>query len=1007
VRFIGLVCAGKDTLPAQSVANRMMLVGVIEQYLESSRVIQPLFLAVALLFMASATPLVASSYYPLRPNDPLAAYLDRGQFGVHADGVGDDSDALQQAINHVEETTHQGVVFIPEGRYRLGKTVYVWEGIRLIGYGTNRPVFVLAKDTPGFQQGTWRYMIHFADRRASEGKPVVDASEFTFYSGISNINFELQEGNSAAVAIRFHVAQHGALTHMDFRLGSALAAVEDIGNQASDIHIYGGQYGILTKKTSPAWQFLLMDSSFEGQSAAAIHTQEVGFTMIRNRFAHMPVAIEIASSQVEQLYGRDLQLEDIRASALVLGNTRNLRHEVVLENVACSSVPHFLQGDNAIHAPSKFYVEDHFSYGLEIGEHGRERGMIMQHKERPLTQAAPLVGSDIPLFPSMDQWVDVRTLGVKGDGGTDDTAAFQAAIDQHPVLFLPSGMYRLTGSLTMKPNTVLIGFNPVTTQLTLLDDTAEFQKDGAPIPLLIAPQGGANIVAGIGVSTGLGNPRAAGVLWMAGSQSLLEDMTFIPGHTAYYTALSPARPAPAPIDRTKLAAYFDTQNPDLWVKDGGGGIFRGNWTHGSYAKVGLRVENTSTAGRIYQLSNEHHIRVEVQFHNAQNWDVYALQTEEENPAGAEAVALEIQDSQHLMFANTFIYRVSRNVAPKTYAVIVRNSTGIKFQNVKVFSQTRLAFDNAVIDETSGAAVRAHDFTCFVVQKGMKAPGPLPPPASIFVKNAKLEQLATGFSNAAGLTADDAGHIYFTDAAKHEIYRWNESNKQAEVIAELSHQPMVMGFVPPSSLLIATYEKAVYSLNLANPAAVQQVTEILAPTPDTKLLLPVGLHNELSVLTMMLEHRGYNYRPGSNTAILNVVLNEHRGYFYAPETSTAMMAGGTWRPILQSSQLAAFAIGDEHLITSEDDARTYSAKLDSSEHLSAKVFVERGGTSVVTDDTGNVYIASGQVYIYDKSGKQIGVLEVPERPSSLAFGGKDRDTLFIGARGSLYAIRVGH
>ena len=95
------------------------------------------------------------------------------------------------------------------------------------------------------------------------------------------------------------------------------------------------------------------------------------------------------------------------------------------------------------------------------------------------------------------------------------------------------------------------------------------------------------------------------------------------------------------------------------------------------------------------------------------------------------------------------------------------------------------------------------------------------------------------------------------------------------------------------------------------------------------------------------------------------------------------------------------------ITSEDDARTYSAKLDGREHLSAKVFVERGGTSVVTDDTGNVYIASGQVYIYNKSGKQIGVLEVPERPSSLAFGGKDRRTLFIGARGSLYAIRVGH
>src|SRR4030095_884489 len=98
--------------------------------------------------MAAATPLFASSYYPLRPSDPLAAYLEKGQFRVHGDGVGDDSEALQQAINRVEETTHQGVVFIPEGRYRLGKTVYVWEGIRLIGSGAHRPGVVLAEDTP-------------------------------------------------------------------------------------------------------------------------------------------------------------------------------------------------------------------------------------------------------------------------------------------------------------------------------------------------------------------------------------------------------------------------------------------------------------------------------------------------------------------------------------------------------------------------------------------------------------------------------------------------------------------------------------------------------------------------------------------------------------------------------------------------------------------------------------------------------------------------------------------
>jgi sugar lactone lactonase YvrE len=61
--------------------------------------------------------------------------------------------------------------------------------------------------------------------------------------------------------------------------------------------------------------------------------------------------------------------------------------------------------------------------------------------------------------------------------------------------------------------------------------------------------------------------------------------------------------------------------------------------------------------------------------------------------------------------------------------------------------------------------------------------------------------------------------------------------------------------------------------------------------------------------------------------------------------------------------------------------------------------------VVADAAGNVYVASGQVWIYDRNGKQIGVLEVPERPGSLAFGGKDKRTLFIGARSSLYSIRT--
>ena len=140
-------------------------------------------------------------------------------------------------------------------------------------------------------------------------------------------------------------------------------------------------------------------------------------------------------------------------------------------------------------------------------------------------------------------------------------------------------------------------------------------------------------------------------------------------------------------------------------------------------------------------------------------------------------------------------------------------------------------------------------------------------------------------------------------------------------------------------------------------------------------------------------------------MISVVENAHRGYFYAPGTKTAIIAGGTWRPILQSSTLAAFSPDDAHYLTSEDDGKTYCAKLGNDGRLTTSIFTERGGTSVVCDKAGNVYIASDQVYIYNRAGKQIGALELPERPGSLAFGGPDKRTLFIGARSSLYSIRT--
>src|ERR1700733_12109333 len=161
-------------------------------------------LLVTLLVTATCS---AASTYPTRLDDPAAVYLTAEEFHAHGDGKEDDSAAVQAAIDKLQATKGEGIVFVGQGRYRISHTIYLWPGVRLIGYGAQRPVFVLGENTPGYQDGI-AYMFFFAGARPRPEAPpyhppptprgavpplrnVPDANPGTFYSTISNIDFEI------------------------------------------------------------------------------------------------------------------------------------------------------------------------------------------------------------------------------------------------------------------------------------------------------------------------------------------------------------------------------------------------------------------------------------------------------------------------------------------------------------------------------------------------------------------------------------------------------------------------------------------------------------------------------------------------------------------------------------------------------------------------------------------------------------------------------------------------
>ena len=113
---------------------------------------------------------------------------------------------------------------------------------------------------------------------------------------------------------------------MNFNIGSGYAAMDEVGNEAEDLHFSGGDYGIVTTATSPSWQYTLLDSTFEGQRIAAFKTHNTGLTLVRDEFKNMPTVVSIDENDGERLWMKNCRLENITGPAVIVGEEDNERH---------------------------------------------------------------------------------------------------------------------------------------------------------------------------------------------------------------------------------------------------------------------------------------------------------------------------------------------------------------------------------------------------------------------------------------------------------------------------------------------------------------------------------------------------------------------------------------------------------------------------------------------------------------------------------------------------------
>ena len=978
--------------------------------------------------------LEAQSYFPVPLKDAAAVTVRAGgSGGVRGDGVADDTAGLQGAIDQAADVPGgQGIVFLPEGRYRLTRTLFVWPGVRVIGVGAKRPTLLLGAKTTGYQEGMG-YMVFFAGGRPRpEGQaggprsgrrpqpvpgtvpadvPMIDANPGTFYSAMSNVDFEMGEGNPAAVGIRFHAAQHCFLTHMEFRIGSGLAGLHDVGNEAEDLHFVGGQYGIMTRKPSPGWQFTLLDSSFDGQRVAAIKEHEAGLTMVGDTFRHVPAVVAIDPGYAEELWVKDSVFEDVSGPAVTISNEENLRTEINLENIRCVRVPVFArlrESGKEIKSGDASYVVKSYSHGMVVqsgsahpdAEARIETNAVLSSVPQSVTDVTERVVRDLP---ARGTWVNLRELGAKGDGVADDTAVLKRAIAEHDTIYLPIGVYRVTETIALRPETVLIGLHPSRTQLYLADETAAFQGTGGPVPLLETPKGGHNIVTGIGLNTNGINARAVGALWQAGADSLMDDVRFLGGHGT--NGLNGMRLNPYNNTHTAdpdARRRWDSQYPSLWVTNGGGGTFADIWTPSTFAQAGMLVSDTETRGRVFELSSEHHVRNEVRVERASNWELYALQTEEERGEGPFCLPLEILDSKHITVANYHSYRVVSLFQPFEGAVHIARSEDVRLRNVHVYADNKASFNNAVV-LGDGTQVRQREFAVMNVPDSVTQEKAAPAEKAATGSASRVQRLATGFYNLSGGAVDGQGRPYFVDAHWQRIYRWSPERRETEMVRDAPLEPVNLAIDKAGDVMVVSYAGkggTVYSFKPDAP--LDQVT-MLSPVKSERraeatAVLPVNFwRNENDFLEAVPVQKAFQFVSPDGSMFLPVGAEFVNGeLYYGTKMSDVVRAFG-----FQKAEP-----GKPFYVTDESEEKTYSGTVGEDGTLGAvKLFAERGGENVAWDAKGEVYVAAGQIYVYRADGRLREVIEMPERPIQLLVGGKDGRTLYVLARTSLYAVSL--
>lgn len=636
-------------------------------------------------------------------NRQLAAWgfvdVTASPFRADPTGQRDATQAIRNAVNFARD--HQMVCFFPEGTYCVSDTIeciqnpvrggngMFWPCVLQGSRRGTRPKIVLTARSPGFDNPEQpKRVIYFWARGAGrEAPPTAEQPNILFNSMFVNLDVTVEEGNPGAVAIRMVGAQGSGVQECTIDVTHGHTGLEGgcgSGGSHADVTIIGGRIGLNLTESRPG--ATLAGFTLIGQTETALVYRgteslcAVGMKITSTAPGPLIVAkvpgwtpfsgqISLVDCQFDLRAGATVASSE---SALYLNNVYVRGAGRIVDNPDGSKVAGdptgWVRVVDYAHGPAiRAFKGYHFDMPVYV-DGQRQKGDLVRTEP---VDAPPkdlfsrhIWGDGFPGFESPGA-VNVKAppYNAKGDSFTDDTDAIQRAVNEHEIVFLPKGYYRISRTIELRPATKLVGITQVFSVLMSRDAKGDFADENNPRPLLRTPDDpdARTLVAFCFALVPREDTGAFGMHWRSGPRSMMRS------------AGSLLRPLQSPGRASKNSAR---RHPLTLVTGHGGGRWYNFYNHEFVGDDGYRpltIDDAAGPLSIYHCNVEHVFDEEAQIEvrRGRQVTIYGMKSEGNSPA------LRATDSSDIR-----IFSYGGNLCPKPGSAlfVFERTTGVVVAN---------------------------------------------------------------------------------------------------------------------------------------------------------------------------------------------------------------------------------------------------------------------------------------------------------------------------------------